>query len=561
MRKTNIYVLMTSILILLLVPFSNLDGLVVSNATLANSGTISYSPGSNLSYTIYQSGGVSYIQNSTGYIVYSNANANLAFSYAFSLVARGGSITVQAGTYTADTTSILMQNCNNVRVTFQTGSLLTITNWANVPVFQMKNDTNCLISGITIDGNGANQNPFWGAIGVDMWDCSNCLVTNANITNCATYGFVTWDSVTGHLPNGITNSIITYCHHNGICLGTSYGLYTKGAYAVNNTIAYSSDVGITCYGQGNYVANNYLHDMTTTNGAENSFYGIAVEGNGYNLIEQNTLVNCPVGIILGTGTPPTGYTYKGNLVRNNNLANCNTGIVLADNGYNTITQNQITNWLSGGVNYTFGIRNTAGPNNIISFNTLINTGVVSGYGQSAIFLGNAGTTANDKSNCSICNNTITTQLAVQDYGILLGGGSNNTIVEGNSIQAYTGIYIGTGISGYGSNGVCYNNRLNENNFANCTKQITDQGINTLILAPSNTSILTLNCPSINGAITPLAGSYLESNSSQVTITLTPDSNYNSVLNVDGVNVTLTDNTYTLSMNRDHVVYAIFSTSE
>ncbi len=44
----------------------------------------------------------------------------------------------------------------------------------------------------------------------------------------------------------------------------------------------------------------------------------------------------------------------------------------------------------------------------------------------------------------------------------------------------------------------------------------------------------------------------------MTISLTPSIGYYPVLNVDGVNVTLTNNAYALSMSNDPRVYVIFT---
>ncbi len=539
-------IIIISLLFLARASISN--GLLVSNVTLTSSGTISYSQGSNLSYIIYQSSGVNYIQSvSTGSNVYSSSSVVKTFSTAFGLVSSGGTITVLPATYTAAAT-VYMEYCTGVTLVFQSGAVLTIGNGVDGTVLNIWYDTNCTFVNLSINGNAQNQVTGSGATscGVKIYDSSGCFVTGSTITNCAMQGFVANDDVAGDLPNGIVNSTITFCGWNGITLGTG-GPDTIGAYAINNTVAYCSDVGITNYGIGDYVVGNFIHDMNgITGGGGNAHWGVGVEDNGYDLISNNIMVNCRIGISI-VGTVSTGYPVQSNLVIYNSITNCSTGIVTSDTGYDTITRNQITDWSSG---YNFGIREEDGTNNIITSNTLISSGTSAGYGQAAIYSLNT-------SNSSICDNTVTTQLSADDIGVLIGGGTNGTVIEGNNIQAGTGVYIGSGI--YGSSS-CNNNRLYQNNLNNCTTPITDSGTNTLLLKP-NTSILTINCPSLNGAINPLPGTYLESNSSQVTITLTPDTNYNSVLNVDGVNVTLTDNAYTLSMNRDHIVYTIFSTSE
>jgi hypothetical protein len=57
---------------------------------------------------------------------------------------------------------------------------------------------------------------------------------------------------------------------------------------------------------------------------------------------------------------------------------------------------------------------------------------------------------------------------------------------------------------------------------------------------------------------PVSGTYSYSNTTQTIITVTPNSGYNAVLNVDGSNVTLTSNAYTVNMNQDHFAYVLMT---
>jgi hypothetical protein len=561
LKKNSTTVLTTLTLILFCVYFSLSYGAVVSNVVITSSGIISSGPVTNFSYIIYQSGGVNYIQNSTGYTVYSSANANLAFSTAFGYVATGGTLTVEAGTYTATGTSIVMANCDGVTVNFLPGSLLTIQNWLNISVLQMNYDVNCVLTGINVNGNGQNQYAYWGGDAISVYDCSNCLVTKATLTNCATYGWTEMDDSNGasDLPNGITNSVLTFCAQNGINLGSSFGNVgsstTHGAYAINDTVGYSSDVGITNYGVGDKVIGCYVYDMNGTAHLQ-SHYAIAVEGGGEDIIENNQIVNCNTGIMIGTGTAPPGEPYQGNYIAYNNLTNCTPwGICISHFtgcGNDVITNNTIRNTVesyAGGSNLCGAIclgdfgspYSTTGDE--VTFNS-ISTSV--GYANSAII-------GCEPIDCAICNNTITVPLALHDVGFLMQLDGSGNVIEGNIITSYCGIEIDSGCSG---------NRFLQNNLGGCTNEEQDSGTNELWLSSSvstNTSILTLANPTYGGSVSPLAGSYQLSNSagSTETITLTPNSSYTPVLNVDGSNVTLTNNQYTLNMGTDHTVYTLF----
>jgi hypothetical protein len=529
MRKTSNYILVAIISILLFASFAASRGLLPSGVTLPCTGTISPGEVSSLSYVIYQSAGTNYIQNvSTGMNVYSSSSVASTFSAAFGYVSSGGTITVRAATYTA-TAQIRMTNCNNVKLVFEKGAILTISNNVNAAVLLVSNSNNCNFTNLDIDGNGASQDT--SSSGIVFYLVNNSVINNATITNCRRDGFEVFDDVGGQQSNndGIINSTITFCGWNGITLEGAPN-QSHGQYAINNDIAYCGDVGISIYAEASIITGNYVHDMNGTSGSNNARWGIAVEDNGHSLIANNTLDDCLIGVCLSVGSS--------SLVINNNITNCDSGIFATDLGYNIITQNNVTNW---GTTYSFGIALYYGQNNIASFNRLIsNSGV-------AIF-------CHSSTSNAIFNNAITTNIAASSYGVLTETKTNTTIIKGNNIQAKTGITI--------SDATCNNNKITQNTLGNCTTAITNSGTGTIINPSSpNSYTFTLNNPSVHGSVFPSVGTHSYSNTSQVLITLTPNTNYNSALNVDGVNVNLTDNTYTLSMNSDHAVYAIFSTSE
>jgi hypothetical protein len=539
MRKTNISLLVAIISILPLVQFAVSGGLPESNVTLTLNNTgIIRSEGSSVSYMIYQSAGTNYIQNaSTGLNVYSSSSVVSTFSTAFRLVSSGGKITVFPATYTVTTSHIEMTGVTNVTVAFEPGAVLTISNGLDVTVLELVNCVNCTLINPQINGNGLNQNTPWLTDGILFYDCSGCLAVNASITNCYRDGFAISDDVAGNQPNGIVNSTITFCGWNGMTLGAG-GLDTIGAYAINNTVAYCSDVGITNYGVGNRIIGNYIHDMNGTTNTK-AHWGIGVEANGYDLIANNTIVNSGTGISIA---PDTSHFVQSNFVIYNDIVNCSTGICVADTGYDTVTHNRVTNWGSG---YAFGIMLYWGQNYIVSYNTINSNSV---YEAKSIYCYNV-------ANAFIFNNTITTVTTpAYSYGVYVEAGVNTTMIEGNNVQALYGVVIHT------SN--CINNKISQNSLGNCTTAITNSGTGTIINpSSSNSYTFALNNPSVHGSVSPSVGTHSYSNTSQVLITLTPNTNYNSVLNVDGVNVNLANNTYILSMNSDHTVYAIFATSE
>jgi parallel beta-helix repeat protein len=428
-----------------------LRGSLNSSVTLVSTGTISPSENpleSNANYIISEESSTVFVYNVTsGSDVYSSSNVELAFETAFGYLANGQKLVVQPATYTSTTSHIDMTSCTNATVVFESGAIMTIANGLDVTVLELVDCINCTVINAQINGNGLNQNTPWLTDGILFYNCGGCLVVNATITNIYRDGFATNEDVSGHLPNGIINSTITFCGWNGITLGGG-GLDTIGAYAINNTVAYCSDVGITSYGIASVIRNNTVHDMNGTTNTQ-AHYGIAVEENGNNIIENNTCYNCGNGVNLGAG--------GGNTFRYNNFSNCDSGIFVSDAGNNVITQNTVTNW---GETYSFGIALYWGYNNSVSFNTLTSDKT----GQANSFY------VYNSSRNIISNNTITTLTTASSYGAYLEVNASNNVIEFNNIQAATGINI------HGA--TCVNNTIWQNTLTNCTTNVRDTGTNT-----------------------------------------------------------------------------------
>lgn len=414
------------------------------------------------SYTISKSGS-NYLVSDSGTTY---ATANLAFTHAFGLVTSGGTITVQAATYTATGSSIKMEHCANIALIFEDNAILTIANSLNVPVLAVNYCSNVTITGIDINGNAAGQTTAASLPdGIVVYASNNVLITKAYITNCFRDGFASYLENAGEQPVGITSSLITKCGWNGITLSAN------GSYAINNEVAYCSDVGITTYFYGYQILNNYVHDMNGTTNTQ-AHWAISVEGNGYGIIKNNTIVNNGYGIVVETDTGSGVAAAQSNLIINNTITNCDSGIGSMGAGYDTIIQNTITGWSTG---YSFGIAEYYGTNNIVAFNTLSSSSTDASLGT-PIYSYN--TTAG-----IIENNTVTTALAASVIGVYLQL-TNTTLIAGNNIQAAYGISI-SGASNY-------NNRIaSSNTLANCSTAYVNTGTSTLIEAGSSSSTTTI----------------------------------------------------------------------
>ena len=144
---------------------------------------------------------------------------------------------------------------------------------------------------------------------------SNHHITGAHITNVGQVGVMIVNFDSGHpsIGNIIENSVITNFGWNGI---TFYGPYIHNNLAINNEIAYGSDVGISTYGANDIIIGNYIHDMNGTIGYNNAHRGRGIE-DGSNpaatpnndTITGNTLYNCGAGIASGD--------FNNNIISNN----------------------------------------------------------------------------------------------------------------------------------------------------------------------------------------------------------------------------------------------------
>ena len=555
MKKTRICVLITLTIMLLFVSPLVSSASLSASVTLTSSGTIS-SGGGTSACTISISGSTVTVASSTGSTIYSGTDATTAFSDAFSHSNNGGTVTVDSGTYTATYQAtpnlsgepadawFFMGSCNNENVTFQSGAILTLPNSPSesCAAFCIWYCNNIKISGMTLNGNAAHETVSQAADGVIVYDSNNAVVTHSTIYNCRNYG---WSDGANYqdvsVPCGITDSTVYDCYWNGICFADPYII---GDYAIGNTVYNCSDVGIstwTC--NGVKIIGNYVHDINGTDGwagvGTGSHYGMALEEASINcVVENNIVTDCPsLGIDLGgDGTGNQNELCMNNTVTLKAVAGNCEGITEDDNGYSTITQNTVNGWGQDGLQYGGGLVIYNGTNDIVSFNKFILT--TSPTSSDAVCV--------DVTKSIICNNTIS-QPTTACSGIEIYSGSSNDAVEGNTIKSDVGITIDSGVSGA---------RVGYNNLSQSKTGIS--GSYTSL--PTSNTILFLNCPSIYGTISPVAGYYSESTSSQVTITLTPISGYTAVLNVGGSNVTLTSNSYTLSMANDYAVYALFTKS-
>lgn len=410
------------------------------------------------------------------YDSYSNANCSAVFEHVNGLLNAGDWLRISAATYTANSSSLLLSNLENVTIVFESGAEATITDNARVAVLKLYKCVNCQVINATVDGNGYNQGdaPNWSSQGIEFAGCQNCTAINPNITNCATYGFINYAVDNIDFNCGIYGGEISLCQQNGVTLGSQPDNGTIGSFAKNLEITDSSDVGISAYGVGFNISGNYVHDLWMTNNTA-ARWGIASESGSYGSIVNNRIENCVSGIVVEQD-PNTGRQYLGLLIENNNITNCGSyGISYNGQGYSVINNNTVTfvkmDYIGNNAYAGIMVGGSATTTNITNISVFNNTVLVTNTTQALLQSGIWVVSGNgEKTNCSIAYNNVTTPLSTLNLGIQIQTNVSNTKIENNYIKAYNSIHI--------EDSTCNNTRLYNNNISECNTTIVDNGLNT-----------------------------------------------------------------------------------
>ena len=312
------------------------------------SGTVQGLP---FSYLVFVNSTASYMVNgTTGTVDYYSTNFTKVWDFTIGNCTGGENIFVKKGAY-AVANQLLATSKNGITVIFEKGAVLTAGTNLNKAVIYLYTCTNWKIEGITIDGNGANQNAGtsygsgW-ANGITIANCSNIVVDDANIYNCRVFGvFIDKDYALGGISHscGVTNSLFKGNMWNGAEIG--WGDY---CYFSNNEVLYSPDVGLSTYGNYTTISDNFIHDLNgTTGGGGNSKWGIAVEtggGSGYNncIIKGNIINNVSVGLMIYGDN----HTIYGNRIYQCSNVD-NSGAINVRGNYSIISGNNIGATLVG----------------------------------------------------------------------------------------------------------------------------------------------------------------------------------------------------------------------
>jgi parallel beta-helix repeat protein len=374
----------------------------------------------------------------TGQIVFQSINSSQVFSNVVGNCSVGSSIDVDRGVYVVNAVWTL-SHVSNVSLNFESGAELIAGKNLDSPVLFLNNANNCYLSGVTIDGNAANQ-----AVGTYPLFANGILiagsydeVAGATIFNCRVMGVMisTYGSVQGSVEDGVINSKLYDCGWNGFGVENPHNV---ACYATDNVVYGCSDVGISTYGTGTQIKGNYVHDMNgTTGGGGNAEWGIGVEGGSNATITQNTVQNCSIGI------EDSGLNYcviSKNLVTGTSQARPQYGILLSNvygtGGceYNSVTDNNVTGMYCNTVTYLGGVGIFLQG---AAFNSVVGN-YVSQCGSGGIYLD---ATAN---NNTVTQNTVFDQLSGTYYSMAIGcsgieiGGSSNNISQNQAFDDRSG---------------------------------------------------------------------------------------------------------------------------
>jgi hypothetical protein len=311
---------------------------------------------------------------------------------------RGGWIVTKASATNYNLAAVInSQNVNNVRLTFEGGSVLFEGSLLGNQGIKLSAVSGWIIEGGELNGNGANQSVNTNANGIEINNSTSCLVQNMYIHNWGKFGGAIYN-VSDYC--GFQNNLLTYNAWNGLNLG-NHPTDTNN-FAFFNEVAHSSDVGIANFGTNGLCNGNFIHDMDGTTGSSNNSVGITIENGGgnafMNTVSNNKIMNIKyTGIyIMGSvnentiignsiytwdtpGTYQPGINIQGN--RNNitgnllySITNHGEGIQVTSGGtYNLIQGNYITTPQSVCITIS-----STSPSNEILNNSCHTTG---GYGQ------------------------------------------------------------------------------------------------------------------------------------------------------------------------------------
>ena len=337
---------------------------------------------------------------------------------------------------------------------------------------------------------------------------------------------------------------------------------------ISHNIIKNNAMGILFYGSSrNLIDNNVISD---------NWYGIELYGySRQNIFSNNNLLNNVANFLM--------FRSSSNMVVNNTVLEGNFGFVVEQSNYNIFKCNIVSNIGWSGFRILDGCRNNQLLNNRVSnclegfelsgtSNNTLMANIVSNNRRYAIFIAQA------HNNTIACN-----EILNNAYGISLYEASkNNTIYHNNIINNTQQTYLmfsptnNTWDNGYTSGGNYWSDYTGVDIYSGSYQNATgSDGIgdtpyiidadnvdhyplmNPYGAPPPPTYTLTITA-TIGGTTDPAPGTYSYTANSTVQVTAIPEANYLfDYWELDSINVG-SANPYTVYMDKDHTLEAVFS---
>ncbi|WP_181038813.1 NosD domain-containing protein [Arthrobacter sp. Y81] len=202
--------------------------------------------------------------------------------------------------------------------------------------------SNAGVSGITIDGNKANQVGSSQCSNIMIEALANITVDNVKSVNANGNGIMVRGTRTTAATNlRITRNTVTNC----TCVGIQCSQF-DGLVIADNYVANTADNCIDIYGENGTILSNARNWSITGNTVRNGLVGIFPETSRDGIVSANTVSGCTIGVSINRiNGQPIGVVISGNVI-----VACPTGVsVSGDTGGIQVRGNFIRDFTATGV--------------------------------------------------------------------------------------------------------------------------------------------------------------------------------------------------------------------
>jgi hypothetical protein len=372
---------------------------------------------------IFQSGSTTDAQNcSTGSIDYSGPLPEVVINDAIGALENGGSIFIEAGTYTFTTTisvngyatAIGASSVNNIELYGAGNStILQAGTNLNAAILTVGYGSGWYVHDLQINGNRGSQSDSGGTppwlYGINFVFGSNDVVERCYVHDDKSNGI----NIYGGTQDSILDNWVVNSNANGITVDTGSQYTIQG-----NTVVGASDVGISIAGDDTQSGPAGLVTYVTCSG--NLVKNINLHVSPYG-------INSGDGILVGDVGAAEHVTVTGNTVENAGSSSSGVGSGIDSYPPSSVTNLDVTISNNAMYNLPEGIHIAYTTSAYVSGNTI--DGVSSTAYGSAVYIEPTG------SNVTITGNSIENVETTNGYGIY--NNANGAAISGNTISTFT----------------------------------------------------------------------------------------------------------------------------